>query len=338
MQGQSKTSCWVGFDLGATKMLAVVFDADFERVGERRRRTRSNGVEQGIERIASTIAQALENAHRSADDLAGIGIGCPGPLDLEEGVLLETPNLGWPKTPLKKGIAKKFNCPVFALNDADAGLYGEYRFGAVRNARCAVAVFPGTGIGGSCIYEGRIITGKNRSCFEIGHLQVVPGGPICGCGQHGCLEAVASRLAIAAAAGAAACRGEAPHLLAEAGTDLKNMRSTALSKAIEAGDTVVDRIVRDAAAWLGIGVAGVIHLMAPDMIVLGGGLVEAMPRLFQEEVERAARCRVMPAFRDSFKVVVAKLGDYATAIGAAAWARDQLAARNGPQACKKSEQ
>jgi glucokinase len=136
---------------------------------------------------------------------------------------------------------------------------------------------------------------------------------------------VSSRLAVAAAAAAAAIRGEAPHLLADVGTDLANIRSSALRRAIDSGDTAVERIVRLAAAWLGVGVASAVNLMAPEVVVLGGGMVEAMPALFQEEVEKSARRHVMPAFKDTFKVQPAKLGDYAAATGAAAWARQTAA-------------
>src|SRR5262245_38055008 len=215
--------------------------------------------------------------------------------------------------------------PTVVLNDVDAGVYGEYRFGAGKNARCLVGVFPGTGIGGGCIYEGQILRGKNVSCFEIGHVQINPNGLPCGCGRIGCLETEASRLAIAAAAATAAFRGEAPHLLAAAGTDLANVRSGVLAEAIQAGDTIIEQIVQRAARLIGWAVGDVVNLLAPDVIVLGGGLVEAMPELFVEEVEQAARRRAAPPFSKTFKVAAAKLGDDAVVRGAAAWAQAQSA-------------
>ena len=153
-------------------------------------------------------------------------------------------------------------------------------------------------------------------------MQVIPDGPRCGCSRSGCVEAVASRLAIAAAAAAAAYRGQAPHLLEACGTDLSNIRSGALAEAIEAGDAAIEQIVREASRWLGVAVANAVNLLGPDMVVLGGGLVEALPELISTEVEAAARQRVMPAFENSFQVVVAELGDDATATGAAAWAEE----------------
>jgi glucokinase len=314
--------CWIGFDLGGTKMLSQVYDDSFKLLGRERKKTRpANASTSGLERVTETIRGAIKDANVPMERIAGIGIGCPGPVDMDKGVLLSPPNLAWNDTDVGAALRKEFGCPIAVLNDVDAGVYGEFRFGAARDAYCAVGVFPGTGIGGGCVYRGEVLRGKNASCLEIGHCHVVPNGPVCGCGQRGCLESVASRPAIAAAAARAALRGDAPHLLAEAGTDLANIRSGALADSIKNGDKVVEEIVREAARLIGIAVSSVVNLLAADVIILGGGLVEAMPDLLTGPVDRAARKRVMPAFREAFKVVPAALGDDAAAIGAAAWAR-----------------
>ncbi len=326
MAGKTKdNSYWIGFDLGGSKMLAVVFDDQLKPLARQRKKTKGHeGSKQGLERLLGTISDALDKAEIKRQQLGGIGIGCPGPLDLDQGILVDAPNLGWQNVALKKLLEAELGCPAVIVNDVDCGLYGEYRFGAGRGGRCVVGVFPGTGIGGSCVYEDRLLRGKTSSCMEIGHVQVMPEGPLCGCGRRGCLEALASRLAIASAAAAAAHRGEAPHLMAAAGADLAAMRSGVLARAIEAGDVVVEQIVRTAADWIGVAVAGTVHLLAPDTVVLGGGLVEAMPELFVETVSAAARRRVMDSYADSFRVVAAELGDDASVLGAAAWARHQL--------------
>ncbi|MCX7916499.1 MAG: ROK family protein, partial [Verrucomicrobiae bacterium] len=158
------------------------------------------------------------------------------------------------------------------------------------------------------------------SCLEIGHVQVNPQGLPCGCGRVGCLETEASRLAIAAAAAAAACRGAAPQLLKLAGTEVAQIRSRVLAEAVQAGDEVVEQIVRRAARLIGQVVGDVVNILVPDVVVLGGGLVEAMPELLVSEVERAARQRAAPPFSKTFQVAAAKLGDDAVARGAAAWA------------------
>jgi len=323
--GSETNRCWIGFDLGGTKMLAKVYDDDFKELGGERKKTKGNlGAEVGLGRICDAIREALQEAKRDPEDIAGIGIGCPGPVDMQKGIVLDPPNLGWAAVNVRKHLENEFKCSTMVLNDVDAGVYGEYRFGAARMARTALGVFPGTGIGGGCIYDGSILHGAGISCVEIGHIPVMPDGPLCGCGQRGCLEAVASRLTVASIAARSVYRGEAPNLQKSNGTDLADIRSGALADAVKAGDTVIEEIIRHAAHHIGTALVGVIHVIAPDVIVLGGGLVEAMPDLYVKEVERAATRRVMPAFRDTFKVVVTKLGDDAGVLGAAAWARKTI--------------
>jgi glucokinase len=317
--GNKERSHWVGFDLGGTKMMAAVFDRKFSLIARARRKTKgAEGAQAGVGRIVTTIEEALAEAKVEASDLAGIGVGCPGPLDLNRGVVLESPNLGWKNVELKAILEKKFKCRTEIANDVDAGTYGEYRFGAGREERCVVGVFPGTGIGGGCVYQGELIRGKVGSCMEIGHLQVQPNGRLCGCGRRGCLETVASRLAIAAECAVAAYRGEAPYLYEHAGTDLANVRSGVLADAIKAGDRVVEDIVRNAARQLGVGVAMTVNLMAPDVVVLGGGLVEALEDIFLEEVRKAVAKQAMASLGRGVRIAAAKLGDDAGVRGAAA--------------------
>jgi glucokinase len=316
---------WVGFDLGGTKMLAVVYDERFQPLARIRKKTKAHeGVKPGIDRIIEMIRAALEEAAVTPDRVKGVGIGCPGPLDVKRGVILDAPNLGWRQVPLRAVLGKALAVPVVVANDVDAGVYGEYRFGAAKDARCVVGIFPGTGVGGGMVLDGRIYTGTTRTCVEVGHIQVKPGGALCGCGHHGCLETVASRLAVAAAAAQAAQRGQAPNLMKAAGTDLAEIRSGVLAEAIQAGDAVVERIVRESAEHIGTAVASVVHLLAPDVVVLGGGLVGAMPKLYVDTVTQAAQSRVLPAYAGTFRVVAAALDDDATALGAAAWARENV--------------
>ena len=316
---------WIGFDLGGTKMLAEVYDANLKALGSDRKKTKGReGMSTGLKRIVATIETALEEAKVSADQIAGIGIGCPGPLDLKQGVVLEAPNLGWKNVPIKKTLESHFECPAIVANDVDAGTYGEYEMGAGRKARCVVGIFPGTGIGGGCVYEGKLLQGGNCSCMEIGHIPIVADGPLDGAGNRGSLESLASRLAISGAAAQAAFRGQAAWLLENCGTSVGEIRSGSLANAIKNGDRVVAEIVEQAAEHLALGVVTVVHLLAPDVIVLGGGLVEAMPDLYLGTVRKVFRRRVLPAYRDLVQIVPAQLGDKATAKGAAAWARNRI--------------
>ncbi len=313
---------YIGFDLGGTKMMAEVFDENFVIVGKSRKKTKAHqGVKVGLQKIISLIKIACEEADIPESALAGIGLGIPGPVDPSKGEVLSTANLGWGKVRFSEELKKHFDCPVAVANDVDAGVYGEYCKGAAKGFDSVLGVFPGTGIGGGFVINGEIFQGKTRTALEIGHIQMTSEGQLCGCGQRGCLETLASRLAIAAQAAKAAFIGEAPHLMEIAGADISNIRSKALAASINAGDKAVEQIVRNAAQWLGVGISNVINLLAPDVIVLGGGLVEAIPTIFREVVEEVANDNVMSIYQKTFKVVVAELGDHATSTGAALWAK-----------------
>jgi len=318
---------WIGLDLGGTKMLALVFDSRFRVVGRLRKKTKAyEGADAGLGRIERVLRGAAENAKIDFSRVAGIGLGIPGNLDLHKGILLKSPNLGWQNVKIRDDLCSKLGCNVALLNDVDAGVFGEYVRGAAKGCRCVVGAFPGTGIGGGCVFEGTLITAGARSCMEIGHIPVVPDGMLCGCGNRGCLETVASRLAISGLAAAAAYRGEAPHLMATAGCDISKMRTGVLVDAVKAGDEAVAEIIKKAAGWLGRGIASLINLFAPDVVLLGGGLVEGFPDLYREEVSAVVKEYSMPAYHGTHRIVVAKLGDDAVASGAAAWAQRRVQA------------
>ena len=317
--------CWVGFDLGGTKMLAVVYDADFKPLGKSRKKTKGHeGKNAGLKRINSVIEEALEDAGVKAKQVKGLGIGCPGPLDLEKKMIRIAPNLGWENAEVGESIEKEFGFPVAVANDVDAGVFGEYMFGAGKGKRCVAGIFPGTGIGGGCVYEGKLIRGANCSCMEIGHIPIMEGGPRDGAGNQGSLESVASRLSIASAAALAAYRGEAPHLLDDAGTDISDIRSGALKNSVEKEEEAVIKIVHDACDKLALSVVTMVHLMAPDVIVFGGGLIEAMGKMMLPRIEKAARKRVLGSMKNVFEIKEAKLGDDAGVMGAAALAKQMV--------------
>lgn len=314
----------IGFDLGGTKMMAVAYDAAFRaRASVKTKTPVHDGPRAILARIRETIEMALREVNAAPRDLVGIGIGCPGVLDLDRGIILEAPNLGWKRVPLRSLMNRWFHCAAAVVNDVDAGTFGEYRFGAGQGARTLLGVFPGTGIGGGCVYEGRLLRGKTGSIMEIGHLPVQANGRLCGCGKRGCLEALAGRLAVSAEVAQAVFRGEAPYLAAHGGTDLKKLKSGVLAKAIQSGDRAVERIVRDAMRLLGRTIGGVVNLLGPDVVILGGGLIEAMPRLVLSEVRAGIRETAMTAFLRSLRIREAVLGDEATTLGAAALAAEQ---------------
>ncbi len=317
---------WIGFDLGGTKMMCTLFDQSMKPIASRRKRTRGElGVQNGLERIESMIQKLLEEAGVNKSKLRGIGIGCPGPVEWEKGIVRVAVNLGWQNVPVGKYLQDKFNCTVAVINDVDAGVYGEYVAGAGRGARTVVGIFPGTGIGGGCVYDGQILRGKILSCMEIGHIKIC-GSPRQGAnGMLGTLETEASRLAIAGELAKLAYRGEASSLQKTVGTDLGAIRSKVIAESIEKGDPAVLRVVLDACEMIGYAIANLVLLICPDCVVLGGGLVEAMPELMLKEITKVARRSVFECYRDEFEIRCAKLGDDAGTVGCAAWVAKRVA-------------
>jgi glucokinase len=316
----SQQKYWLGFDLGGTKMLASLADENFKVVGQKRRKTRSgSATDVPFSRIIETIHKCLDEHHVSPSQLAGIGIGCPGPVNWQKGIVPLAVNLGWGETPVQKLLEKEFDCPASVLNDVDAGVYGEYRFGAAKDTRCAVGLFPGTGIGGGCVYEDTILRGSLLTCMEVGHTRINSSPQKSGAPMSGTLESQASRLAIAAECAKLSFRGEAPTIQEMAGADIHRIRSKAIATAISRGDKAVEEVVRTAAREIGYAIANLVHLLSPDVFVLGGGLVEEMPKIFVDEVESIAVKNVLDCYKKTFKVRPAKLGDDAVVLGAAAW-------------------
>ncbi len=318
-----KRCFWLGLDVGATKIVACVVDSDYRCIARCKLRTRDDkGGGDPLDRMEKAASEALEEAGISRKNLSGIGVGLCGMLDLDRGILLEAPNLGWKKIRVAETLRRRFGVPTVIANDVDAGTYGEYRLGSAQKGRCVLGVFPGTGIGGACVYMGRLIRGRVGSAMEIGHMPVEPDGLPCGCGKRGCLETVASRLAIAGQAAQAAYRGEAPCLLKLGGTDVAKIRSGMLAESVRGGDRIIEEIIRGAANWLGYAIAGVVHLLAPDVVLLGGGLVEEFPDLYLKETVEAVKERGLEVFVRGIRFCVAELGGDAVALGAAALAAE----------------
>lgn len=307
-------------DIGGTKMLAVVFDAKFRPVGRYRKKSKANVPPE--QHVVNIIQGALDDA--GVKSVRGIGMGSPGPLDPETGVVIDTPNLGWKNFPLANIVKKHFGVPAVLDNDVNMGTYGEWCFGEVQKCRNVLGMFPGTGVGGGIIIDGKLYHGFTGSAGEVGHMTLEVDGPFCGCGKNGCLEGLASRIAIAKEVVALAARGDAPYILENCGTDLAKIRSGVLARAVDAGDKQVEQVIRRAAFYVGVGVANLINVLSPEAVVLGGGLVEAMESIYLEEVKRAVKTHAMPFLRKDVRIVAAKLGDDAVAMGAARLIHDKL--------------
>ena len=209
-------------------------------------------------------------------------------------------------------------------NDVNVGTYGEYRFGEIKDCESVLGVFPGTGIGAGIIIDRKLYYGFSGAAGEFGHMTVQIDGPYCGCGKRGCLEGIASRVAIAADVAALAARGDAPYILEKCGTDLTKIRSSALADAVKAGEKMVEGVIRKAAYYVGMATGNAINILSPEAVVLGGGLVEAMPELYLEEVKRGIKDHAMPSLRKDVRIVTAKLGDDAVVLGGAYMVAERL--------------
>ena len=308
----------VGFDLGGTKMVAALVDSDYKLLARKKKNTHGKDPDEPIfDRMVRVIETLCKKNDADPKSLVGIGIGSPGPLDPVKGHIFETANLPLKDFPLKDKMEEAFGVPVEVENDVTTGTLGEYHFGAGRKGTNVLGVFPGTGIGGGLIINGKVYTGSSHAGAEIGHIVLDPAGPRCGCGGRGCLEAYASRTAITAQCMMLLLRGEASALAKESGGDPANIKSGALARAIEAGDKLVEEVVREAAARIGLAVGSLINVLSPDTVILGGGMVEAMPKLFLGEVEKNAKVSAMGPLMKAVRFAEAKLGDDAVMMGAA---------------------
>lgn len=190
---------YCGFDLGGTKMLCVILDENFEVIARKRKKTKGmEGAQAGLVRIVDTIRETIAEANLPLDGLKAIGIGVPGPVDMDNGIVHVAVNLKWKNIPLGSLLQDAFQCPVSVLNDVDAGVYGEFRVGAAVGAHSVAGIFPGTGIGGGFVYDKQILRGKRHTGMEIGHTRIASTDHTSGMRMSGTLESEASRLAIAA--------------------------------------------------------------------------------------------------------------------------------------------
>jgi len=318
----------VGVDLGGTKILAGVVSADGNVTGVSKRATRpERGADVVIGRIVKTVHDAVKAADAQMSGIAAVGVGAPGPLDPDQGIVWSTPNMvGWENVPLAKLLRKELGAPVFIGNDVDMGTLGEYALGAGRGARDVIGIFVGTGIGGGLVLDGKLRQGWRKAAGEIGHMVVLADGPVCGCGNRGCVEALASRTAIERDIWAGINAGRAslvPEIMQRSKRD--RLTSGVLAEAFQSGDTLVTEVVGRAQFYLGILVASVVNLIDPEVVIFGGGVVEAMGESFLEPIRRVAyQYFINKRNAKSVKIVPAELGDNAALLGAAVLARRRL--------------
>jgi glucokinase len=314
---------YVGVDLGGTKILAGVFDASLNLLGTAKLSTKAlRGPDAVIARIARCVRDAVDECDLDFAQVRAVGVGAPGTVDARAGRVIFAPNLhGWHDVPLQRALEKELGRPVCVANDCNAATLGVFEKEFHARPRHLVGLFLGTGIGGGLILNGELYQGYNLAAGEVGHMVLEINGPKCACGNRGCFEALASRTAIFRKIQTAAKAGQKTLLTEMLGDDLKDMRSGDLRRAIRRGDLFVEKVVGEAAGYTGIAVANLINLLAPELVVIGGGLIEQLGEEMLPVILRTAREHVLRATFKGVAIKLSKLGDDAGITGAAVLAR-----------------
>jgi glucokinase len=324
MADQATKQVFVGVDLGGTKILAGVFTPQLKLTASAKSSTKSErGPKAVIERIARVVRDAIDEADLDLKQVRAVGIGAPGSINSQEGVVLFSPNLpGWEDVALKKDLEKELGVPVFVENDCNVCTLGVHVAELGGKPRHMVGIFLGTGIGGGLILDGRLYGGFNRTAGEIGHMVLEVGGPKCGCGNKGCFEALASRTAIFRRIQTAVKDGQKTVLTDLLGDGLDDLRSGDLRKALKKGDKLVEKVIEEAAEYTGIAVGNVINLINPEYVVLGGGVIDALEDEMMSIIVETAKDYAMEGTSKGVEIVASRLGDHAGITGAAVLARE----------------
>ena len=317
----------IGIDVGGTKTLIALFDSRFEVLAEDKFRTHpeKGGLAAFEKALRGSLEALLKVARRLKLAVRYVGVGCAGDIDLKKGVVRRSPNLTFlDGYPFRERLEKMTKAKVFVGHDVQAALYGEYRLGAAKKARHAIGVWMGTGVGGAMIVDGRIHLGATGSAGDIGNYLLSSVDVSIDSPRKYRLDGVASRTSIAGEAAALAAKHKAPALRRDAGTDVIEIRAGDIARSIKNGDKAIEKLVRSRANIVGAALSNLVDFINPDVVVLGGGLVEAMPALMRAEVRKSITAHASPKAARAVKVVTAKLHRHAGTVGAARLAVDMM--------------
>jgi glucokinase len=316
---------FVGLDVGGTTMKGGVVDETGRSLSAVSLPTEAyRGQEFGLARMCETIREAITAAGLKEGDIAAIGVATPGTMDIPAGVILDPPNLKpWQNVPVRQHVADAFGVPTAFQNDANAAALGEYWAGAGRGVKSMVLFTLGTGVGGGVVLNDRVVEGEHSHGAELGHMKIEMTSPRrCGCGRYGCLEAYASATAVVR-------RAEDAIEAAGGRTSLQPLRfdggltARAVFEAAAAGDKLAVQLVEETAYYLAVGAMNMMHIVNPEMIVFGGGMIAA-GESFLERIRQHIRLLAFPVPAERTQVCYAKLGGDAGYIGAAACGRQLL--------------
>ncbi len=313
---------YIGVDVGGTKVQASLVDESGGIVTRQRCPTPRDG---GSEDVAATIQTAIDDAVKKVGKhpggLTAIGVAIPGVVDPDAGHVVVTPNMSLTDVAIGPRLRDQFDVPIAVGNDGNLGALGERWLGSARNATSVLSICVGTGIGSGFVQGGKLWRGAREAAGEIGHIVMRIGGPKCGCGNRGCFEALAGRSAVERDIREAVAAGRKTVLTELTDGDLSIIRSSLLRRALEAEDELVAEIMHRAAEVIGAACLTVRHLIDPDVIVLGGGVMEACSEFMMPIIEDIVGSDRLPGARQSGGVRLSALGDDAVVLGAVAAAR-----------------
>jgi glucokinase len=322
------TSKFVGVDLGGTHLRAAVVNIDTgEFLGHRQVTTLArDGHGAVMARMADLISDVINASGFTKTQIGGVGIGVPGLLDLDLGLVRFLPNLpgNWINVPLQSKIEELVGLPSYLLNDARSMTLGEWKFGAGRGVETMACYTVGTGIGGGLVINGKLHLGISGSGGELGHVVIDFNGPRCGCGSRGCLETYASGPAISAMGMKAVAQGLTTSIGEIVEYDLNRITPQVICQAALAGDAIARDIYEQAGFYMGIAIGNALASVGPRKVVIGGGVAQA-GNLLLDPIRRTVKERVFIMPASEAEIVLAQLGTNAGMIGAAIWARDRLA-------------
>ena len=309
----------IGIDVGGTNIVTALSDFNGNVLFKTKVPTEAfKGYKTTIYRIKEQIENVLKNKGVTVDEVAGIGIGVPGLIDVESGMCYFSGNLGdeWQNVNIREDLRSYFDVPIFLDNDVNVAALGEKYFGAARNSKDFIYITIGTGIGSAIIADGRMIRGHRFCAGEFGHLTVDKNGPQCTCGNIGCIEAIASAPAIARRIKEKINAGR-KSIMPELAGGVDRISAKILSEAYDKGDELAVEIMKETGEWLGIAIAGYINIINPELFIIGGGVSRAGERLLnyvREEVNK----RAMKIQKETCKIITAEQLDEAGMMGAIA--------------------
>lgn len=318
------STIYAGVDLGGTSFVAVVANRKGRVLGSSDSVTTPDASsEETLSQIGDHILIAAKEASVKMSTIRAIGVGAPGAVDLERGIVVRAPNLGWTDVPLAATLRKRLHTDVVLGNDVQVAILGEHAYGAAKGRDRAVGIWVGTGIGGGLIANGRIDRGFRGAAGEIGHMVINEDGPECSCGRRGCVEALASRSAMERDVRAASTESAALTIMKERNKD--RMTSSVIARALEQNDAVMREVVARAQHYLGLLAGNIVNMFDPEMIVIGGGVAQRLKEAFVGPIADVARSRFLrPDPEHRIRIEHAKLGDYSGALGACALARQTI--------------